>query len=81
MKSERKIHPLLKSFSPLVDCIADLFGSYCEVVLHDLSDPEHSIIKIRIGHVTGRKVCDSDSEGGFAAIARDAHRRKIRVKV
>lgn len=47
--------PLLRAFFPVVDCLADLFGPDCEVVLHDVSRPEDSIIKIRNGHVTGRK--------------------------
>ncbi len=53
---KRKINPFLKCLEPTVDCIADLFGPNCEVVLHDISDLENSIIKIRNGHVTGRKI-------------------------
>lgn len=52
---KKEINPFLKGLFPIVNCIADLFGKDCEVVLHDISDPEHSIIKIRNGHVTGRK--------------------------
>lgn len=46
----------LEPFYPLVDAIAESFGKNCEVVLHDLSKPDHSIIKIANGHVTGREV-------------------------
>jgi predicted transcriptional regulator YheO len=46
----------IKEFAPLIDAIAETFGKNCEVVLHDLSKPEHSIIKIANGHVTGREV-------------------------
>jgi predicted transcriptional regulator YheO len=46
----------LEQFFPLVDAIAETFGKNCEVVLHDLSKPEKSIIKIANGHVTGRTV-------------------------
>ena len=35
--------------------IARLFAPYCEVVLHDFSDLEHSIIHIE-GNISGRKV-------------------------
>lgn len=55
-KETKQINPLLKCLFPVVDCIADLFGPFCEVVLHDISDPEHSIVKIRNSHVTGRKI-------------------------
>ncbi len=44
--------------------IAAQFGSQCEVVVHDLSmgNPEHSIIAVENGHVTGRKVGDGASK-------------------
>lgn len=48
-----KIFEILK---PLVHCLGDLFGSACEVVLHDLRRPESSIVDIANGHVTGRRV-------------------------
>ena len=42
--------------------IAAQFGSNCEVVVHDLSrHPDHSIVAIFNGHVTGRKVGDGAS--------------------
>ena len=60
--------PFISCFEPIVDCIADLFGPNCEVVLHDISDLEHSIIKIRNGHVTGRKVGDTMTDLGLRQI-------------
>lgn len=56
MEQEKKIHPYLKTLMPLVDGIAKTFGSDCEVVLHDLSHPRTSVIKVANSHVTGRKV-------------------------
>ena len=42
--------------------IAAQFGSNCEVVVHDLSrHPDHSIVEIVNGHVTGRKAGDGAS--------------------
>ncbi len=72
-KPDQKIHPLLKAFFPVVDCIAELFGPSCEVVLHDVSRPERSIIKIRNGHVTGRKSGDSLTNLGLK-IMKDAQK-------
>lgn len=71
--SIEKIHPFLKSFLPIVKVIAGMFGRNCEVVLHDLSKPERSIIAIENGHVTGRDIgdpvtgfaLDAWQEGGF----------------
>ncbi len=50
------MNPLLKNYIPLAKGIARGFGRNCEVVLHDVSDLEHSIILIENGHITGRKV-------------------------
>ena len=43
--------------------IAATFGSNCEVVIHDVGakHPEHSVVAIENGHVTGRKVGDGAS--------------------
>lgn len=50
------VNNFLKPFIPLVDAITETFGKNCEVVLHDFSKPQKSIIKIANGHVTGRDV-------------------------
>jgi predicted transcriptional regulator YheO len=60
----------LRCFFPVVDCIADFLGPGCEVLLHDILNLEHSIIKIRNGHVTGRKVGDSLTDLGLEMIKR-----------
>ncbi|MGE5572082.1 MAG: transcriptional regulator [Bacteroidota bacterium] len=38
------------------EALALMFGSHCEVVLHDLRNPEHSIVAIANGHISGRKI-------------------------
>jgi len=55
---QKKIHPELKKFIPIVKIIGKMFGRNCEVALHNFSDPSHSIIAIENGHVTGRKIGD-----------------------
>jgi len=47
---------ILKSYIPLVDFIAGIVGPFCEVVLHDVSNVESSIIAIKNSHISGRKV-------------------------
>ncbi|MGE5496160.1 MAG: transcriptional regulator [Burkholderiales bacterium] len=43
--------------------IAGHFGENCEVVIHDLTkDPEHSIVYIENGHVTGRSAGEGASK-------------------
>lgn len=52
------MHPELKRFIPLVKIIVQIFGKNCEAVLHDFSNPQHSIVEIENGQVTGRKIGD-----------------------
>jgi predicted transcriptional regulator YheO len=56
MDSYKKNNPELEKYIPLVKTIAEMFGNNCEVVLHNFSEPQKSIIAIENGHVTGRKV-------------------------
>lgn len=47
---------IIESYIPVLDFISAIMGDNCEVVLHDLTCPENSIIAIKNGHLTGRKV-------------------------
>lgn len=47
---------ILKSYIPMVDFIANICGPSYEVLLHDVSKPESSVIAIRNGHISGRKI-------------------------
>lgn len=49
--------------------IAQQFGPNCEVVIHDLSDVDHSIVAIENGHVSGRKVGDGPSMAVLDALS------------
>ena len=54
---------VLSELKQIAKGIAATFGSNCEVVIHDVGTkhPEHSIVAIENGHVTGRKVGDGAS--------------------
>ena len=54
--------PYLRSYLAIVQGLAEMFGSDCEVVLHDLADMPHSIIAIENGHVTDRRLGDAPSD-------------------
>lgn len=56
-KSNRICLELEKNI-PLAKTIAEMFGKKCEVLIHDFSNPQHSIIAIENGYVTGRKIGD-----------------------
>ncbi len=49
----------LKKIIPIADAVAEMFGKRCEVVLHDLTHPQSSVVYTKNGHVTGRKIGQS----------------------
>ena len=50
------IHPQLKSYLPMLDFLAAVMGKDAEIVLHDVSHMDNSVVAIRNGHVSGRGV-------------------------
>lgn len=56
---------LLNRYIPLVDFIADIIGSHCEVLLHDIVDVENSVIAIRNGYISGRHIGCPLTDLGF----------------
>ncbi len=50
---------LLKLFIPLVDFLGNVLGPNAEILLHDVSTPEQSVIAICNGSHTGREVGSS----------------------
>jgi len=46
----------LETYIPIANLIAQTFGKNCEVVLHDLSIPQNSVVYTVNNHVTGRQV-------------------------
>ena len=58
MDSYKKNNSKLEKYILLVKTIAEMFGKKCEVLIHDFSNPQHSIVAIENGHVTGRKLGD-----------------------
>jgi predicted transcriptional regulator YheO len=65
MEKQSHPHALAAKWAPVVECVADLLGHHAEVVLHDVSHPEHSVILIRNGHVTGRSIGAPLTDLGF----------------
>ena len=53
-----KINKIIKSYFPIADLIAKTFGSQCEVVIHDLTQPKNSIVYIVNSHVTNKEIGD-----------------------
>ncbi|MFT3791658.1 MAG: PAS domain-containing protein [Rudaea sp.] len=66
---------LFSQLHPIVDVVGGFVGENVEIVLHDLTRPESSVVKILNGHVSGRSVGDSILSGpggdrGFVELLR-----------
>lgn len=53
------MNSLVQQYIPIADVIAKTFGSDCEVVIHDLTIPQNSVVYTVNNHVTGRKIGQS----------------------
>ncbi|MGO1367996.1 helix-turn-helix transcriptional regulator [Senegalia sp. (in: firmicutes)] len=73
----KKVHPLLLNMIPLVEGISKTLGSNCEVVLHDLKNPENSVIAISNGHITGREIGSPMAEKGIKALREDEYEKNL----
>ena len=56
---------ILNLFIPFVDFLGQVLGENTEVVLHDVSCPEHSVVAIRHGFHSGRTVGSSLTDFAF----------------
>jgi predicted transcriptional regulator YheO len=58
---------LMREASKITSALGEMFSPICEVVLHDLMNPEHAIIQIE-NNLSGRSIGDSATELGLARI-------------
>lgn len=49
------MNPLLKTYFPIADMLTETFGADCEVVIHDLEQPDSSVVYVANGNVTNRQ--------------------------
>lgn len=56
MEESKKV---LESFIPIAKSTAKMFGPNCEVVIHDLTNPQSSVMFTVNNHVTGREIGQS----------------------
>ena len=68
----------LETLKQIAAGVAAQFGSNCEVVIHDVSGnrPDHTIVHIENGHVSGRKVGDGASQVVLDQLARQDEQPK-----
>lgn len=74
----QKIDQHAKSYLPLMKAIAVHFGGNCEVVLHDMSRPEQSLIAI-VGNVTNRSVGAPITNFVLEIIQREGNQAEDRI--
>lgn len=58
----------MREASKVASALGEMFAPFCEVVLHDLTDPEHAIVQIE-NNLSGRVVGDAATELGLARMA------------
>lgn len=56
------MNPALENYVAVANMIADTFGNHCEVILHDFSIPQNSVVYTRNNVVTNRQVGESFTE-------------------
>lgn len=59
---------LISQMEQIAEGLSQTFSPFCEVVLHDLRDPEHAILAIH-NNLSGREVGQPATELGLARIA------------
>ena len=67
------MNKLLEPYAVIVDFLADYLGEHTEIVLHDLTDLEHSIVKIRNGHISGRHENDPCTDFVLRVLQQASH--------
>lgn len=66
-KHDRENQLLLREARKIVDALGQTLAPLVEVVLHDLTQPEHSVVAIA-NNLSGRQVGDATTELGLARI-------------
>ncbi|POT55311.1 DNA-binding protein [Citrobacter amalonaticus] len=66
--SNNEDNSLLNQLDTLAKGISETFSPFCEVVVHDLKNPEHAILAIH-NNLSGRKAGQPATELGLARIA------------
>jgi len=72
---DSSVPPLLQPYLPLVEFLGSVLGDHCEVVLHDVRKVERSILAIKNGHISNRKV-----GGSLTDLALKVLKNKVNLK-
>jgi predicted transcriptional regulator YheO len=70
--SPREQASLIEQVKQIAEGLGQTFAPFCEVVVHDLRDPDHAILAIH-NNLSGREIGEPATELGLARIADDAY--------
>jgi predicted transcriptional regulator YheO len=73
ISTNNSVCPDLEKYIPLIKTIAEMFGKKCEALIHDFSIPQHSIVAIENGHVTGRKIGDPITDFALSILKKNGY--------
>ena len=66
----KTIYEMWDVWQNVMDMLQNQFGDSCEIVLHDLTrDYNHTLVDIRNGHITGRKIGGCGSNLGLEVLS------------
>ncbi len=67
MKNDQENKIILREAKKIVTALGKMFAPFCEIILHDLTTPDHTIISIE-NNQSGRQIGDPATEIGYARI-------------
>jgi len=71
MKMDKNNQDILTHYIKVGEIVAEMFSPYLEVIVHDLTNPNNSIIAIFNSHITGRKIGDGTSDIGYKKLSNE----------
>ena len=80
MKMVKKDQDILVHYIKVGEIIAEMFSPYLEVIVHDLTNPNQSIIAIFNSHITGRKIGDGTSDIGYKKLSNELPDKIVNYK-
>lgn len=68
---DKKNQDILTHYIKVGEIVAEMFSPYLEVIVHNLTNPNQSIIAIFNSHITGRKIGDGTSDIGYKKLSNE----------
>lgn len=56
------MNPYIKKFIPIADFLGEVLGAHTEIILHDLTNYDNSVVHLINGHISNRKIGDSATD-------------------